>query len=391
MSNNNLDRLTINPVSEIFSRQKELFNSFNIASKIVSDNVLQIVANSGIQNHTEIMLTKLSQLTNVSKMIVENIIPVSSVLERITSISEIIRKNNLEVIMESTSKMQEVFNIYSSQIQNSSTVMEQFFKNTLYTVALENRQMAEVYAQSIRSLAENIKMPIITVGDIINNSNWENDIDFGEFDIAESEKEIIISETKDVIKEIFSNVAEENILNLKDLKDKNLEQKWIGIWSDYKEIHPVKSDVLTKTYNYILNILIKMFFGVIGTIIFMNMISGKVQIIESFLKTKDSANNFTISDAKKEVQNIINNEYYPIKNEIFNTYRYIDKDNVFIKENHKINGYGVKKLEKGDIVEIQYQNDSKKRYKNWIYVQYEDEEGTMYEGWINNIYTKKIK
>ena len=103
-------------------------------------------------------------------------------------------------------------------------------------------------------------------------------------------------------------------------------------------------------------------------------------------------NKFTISDAKKEAKEVINKDYYPVKKEIFNIYRYVDKNDVYIRESHRMDGFGVKKLDEGDIVEVQY-NDTgdKKRDKNWIYVTYEDDDGDVYEGWINNIYVNRIE
>lgn len=44
-----------------------------------------------------------------------------------------------------------------------------------------------------------------------------------------------------------------------------------------------------------------------------------------------------------------------------NTYRYIKKDNVYIKERHKMNSYSTKMVNRDDIIEIQFNEGGKNK------------------------------
>lgn len=378
-SMNNLYGLTTNSAIEMFSRQQRMLESIDFASIVASNSALATI--NSMPNYSEMISNSVSQMANISQSITQSIaqsiVPITSSLEQFKNISEIMNNNYSELLANISLSTQ---GILGNLQQSLSGVLPELASNASYMSILSNKGIMEAYSQSISNMVESIRTPMMNISDIIENLNWWHDIDFRNFDIDEDEQEEIIEETESAIRGVFSDISEVNSLESLNVEDKNWEQKWMETWTTYKEKHPVVAYCLGKFFDTL----------ILTLIITPMVLACKSYVIESFAKTKDVSNNFNISDAKKEVKKTVNQDYYPIKDGVLNLYRYINEDNVFIRESHTMKGHKIVGLNRGDIIEVQYKDSSKKRSKNWIYVEYEDENGFTHRGWINNLYTKKI-
>lgn len=348
----------------------------NISSLIIESSGLNRIQSMASQitqmpNLSELTSFSLkSSFGNISNILVQDNLALTSLASSIRSLSEYAYKSPIDELSLSIGKLSQMSNFINNSVMSS------------YVQSIKN----------ITNITDGMLASTMTFRQVIDEFNWEDIINSEEFDIEEEEKERAIEETRKVVEETFSDISETNILEFTPEQSKNLEQKWIEIWGKMKEVHPILADILSKTYSKFFNNLFDIIISIAMIMLLSSIASGKIEISKSFGKIKsDMTDKFTINDAKKESKEVINKDYYPVKKEIFNIYRYVDKNDVYIRESHKMDGFGVKKLDEGDIVEVQYQDSgSKKRYKNWIYVTYEDDDGDVYEGWINSIYVNRI-
>ncbi|MBC2455650.1 hypothetical protein [Clostridium beijerinckii] len=370
------------PFSEIISRQQKIYESLNYASRISAiSSVSSLIESSGL-NRIQSMASQIIQMSNLSEL------TAFALKSPFDNISNMLAQDNLAFtsLTSSIEKLREY--TYKSSIDELSLSISRISEISKFI----NNNVMLSYMQSMKNITDSILTPTMTFREVIDKFNWEDIINSEEFEIEEEEKERVLEETKKAVEETFSDISENNVLDFTSEQSKNLEQKWIEIWKRIKEMHPILADIVSKTYSKFFEKLFDTIITIFMIMLLSSISSGKLEINKSFEKVKnDITNTFTISDAKKEAKEVIKKEYYPVKKEIFNIYRYVDKNDVYIRESHRMDGFGVKKLDEGDIVEVQY-NDTgdKKRYKNWMYVTYEDEEGNIYEGWINNIYINRI-
>lgn len=154
----------------------------------------------------------------------------------------------------------------------------------------------------------------------------------------------------------------------------NWEQRLV-IWIDKVKIkHPVLLWVLL---------------GIISTVICTQIsqpINDLIDSIPSFLESK--SNDDLKLDIDKNIKGYMKenvyNDFYEFKEYIFNTYRFINSDDVYLRKTPKMNSYTIEKFKKGDVIKIIRKNN------HWSYVEYENKDGEILNGWINTRYTKRF-
>lgn len=194
-----------------------------------------------------------------------------------------------------------------------------------------------------------------------------NEVDFNNYedDVIEEAQVFVLDTFRSI--SITSNESTENL---------NLQQNFKKKIEDYKKKNPI--------YAYILSLLIP--------VIIMNFIINPIGecIKETFNKSKSI--DISIKDIRKEVKDAVTKNYYYIKKSIINHYRYINKNKVLLRKNHFMNSSAIVELNNRDVINLLYDENknSKKRFKNWLYVEYVNKDDEVYRGWVNNIYTEKI-
>lgn len=182
-----------------------------------------------------------------------------------------------------------------------------------------------------------------------------------------------ISETQNIIKDVFSE-------NDTVIEKKNIQQKIDGKWKVFSNKNP----------------LIAKFVMIIITIIITNLINLAIANRNNFVRgitniiritiDKKNINNEELKIIKKDVSFKIRNEFHENENIIFRTYRYIISDKAYVRVRKSMKSYCIKKLYKGNVVEIIKKNN------HWSYVEYIDENNNdnIVKGWVNNIYTRRF-
>ena len=210
-------------------------------------------------------------------------------------------------------------------------------------------------ADSLQILSDNLKM---------------NDIDFENFDVELYNTEQI-EEAKGFAKDTLEVYSDEDELNW--------QQKLEIKYKEFSGKNPVYAFLIKSLITYI----------VVNCII-ANAISGVGTVVKDGFKQIDNySSSVEIKNIKDEVIRIINRRYNVFSG-ILNLYRYINKDNVFIRNAPNMQANKIVCLNKGDIVQLVYKNKYKQRFKGWLFVEYEDKDENCYSGWINNIYTRRL-
>jgi hypothetical protein len=182
-----------------------------------------------------------------------------------------------------------------------------------------------------------------------------------------------ISETQNIIKDVFSE-------NDTVVEKKNTQQKIDAKWKIFSNKNP----------------LIAKFIMIIITIIITNLVNLAITNRNNFVKgitniiritsDKKNINNGELKVIKKDVAFKIKNEFHENEKIVFRTYRYIVSDKAYVRVRKSMKSYCIKKLYKGNVVEIIKKNN------HWSYVEYIDEDNNdnIVKGWVNNIYTRRF-
>lgn len=372
-----------NPLGSVIDTKMRIQETLKYASRSsISNSINNFVGISKIVSDWSIS----NQLSDISNIIRNATIQNSNEIVKIMQGYSAVSFSNMSEVLKIVGELS-----YTSQINNISSALRLLSTEAL-NLANINKNIMSNYIDSIKNITQNIEIPRVTINEMLSNFNFDDVIDKKELDIAEDEKEKLIEDAKTSVTEAFSDVGEVNIFDVTEQQSINIEQKINKFCNQKKLEHPVLVDMTSKIYSKLFDKLLEYLIPIILTCIISNFNAIGAKTAQIFGKVKDVSNKFTISDAVKEVRNITNKECLIIKNEVYKRYRYINKDEVNIRENHKIDSYITKKIGKGDIVEVKINDEGKKiRYKNWIYVKYEDDDGNMYEGWLNNAYTKRIE
>lgn len=159
-----------------------------------------------------------------------------------------------------------------------------------------------------------------------------------------------------------------------DAETLNWEQKLVK-WIDKVKIkHPV---------------LVWVLLGIISSVIvtqFSQPIIDLIGSIPSFLESRsnDDLKLDIDKDIKGYMRESVYNDFYEFKDYIFNTYRFINCDDVYLRNSPKMKSYAIEKFTKGDVIKIIRKNN------HWSYVEYENKNGEILNGWINTRYTKRF-
>lgn len=226
-----------------------------------------------------------------------------------------------------------------------------------------NHNLARLYNNAAKSILANISKPYISralskniVTNIGNIEITDSDIDsMNKYE--PSEKEIL--ETQNVVSDIFNE---------------SIQQKIDNRWKIFKQNNPLIAKMIKMIFEAIIAYLISLILNNAGNII-KNMIN---------IKSIDNINHQELKVIKKDVAAKIGNEFYKNKNIVFNAYRYIISDKTYIRVKRSANSYCIKKLHKGDFVQVIKKN------KHWCYVEYVNEDDNAIRGWVNTIYTRRF-
>ena len=363
-------------INNMFEAQRKVLENASLASRLSEmNNVNQLLGNyNSIDFGLSVQIQRATQRLALSA--IPNIV-----------VPRIELPNNQLYINKALGALSEsgmlINHNMSNMIYEISKQIEGFSNNICVNGILSS------YAEQISNIIEDFTIP--TISDILDDFNFESELEFEELDIEEEEKEELVNEAKTSVKETFLEINDKKILNFTQEENFNIEQKIMNYYERMKIEHPLLADAVLRVYGKIFDIIWDCIKLGIMTLMMSTIIMSGSKTTHIFSKIKEEKKQISIYDAKKEVRSMVNKEHPVVKNGFYNTYRYINKDNSYIRDEHRMSGYSSKKVDKGDIVEVQFTEDGRKmRYKNWIYVKYEDSEGNIYEGWINNVYTNRI-
>ncbi|OOM67943.1 hypothetical protein CLOBL_54030 [Clostridium sp. BL-8] len=165
-------------------------------------------------------------------------------------------------------------------------------------------------------------------------------------------------------------------------KELNWQQSLKEKWDIYAERNPIYAFILKIVFTFLIST------------VFLSPIYNNVEThIKSIFSNINTNNNCDLKSAKKNTNKFLNENYYYLKNEIKIRYRYINQDNISIRNTHKRTSYEMIKVNAGDIIGLLPDNsiNKKKRFKNWIYIIYTDSLNQTHIGWVNNLYTERFK
>ena len=129
--------------------------------------------------------------------------------------------------------------------------------------------------------------------------------------------------------------------------------------------------------------------GIITNVLFARIaepINNLVNSVPNFIESISNDDlKFSIDkEIKGYMKENIYNDFYEFKDYIFNTYRFINYNDVYLRRSPKMKSYAIEKFNKGDVVKIIRKNN------HWSYVEYENKDGEILNGWINTRYTKRF-
>ncbi|MBN1062513.1 hypothetical protein DVV95_11940 [Clostridium botulinum] len=229
------------------------------------------------------------------------------------------------------------------------------FYNISEICSLTNSLVTNGLADSFQILSDNLKM---------------NDIDFENFDI-----DLYNSEQIEEAKAFTRDTLELDINEYKLNWQQKLEMKC----KEFSKKNPVYAFLIKSLITYI----------VVNCII-ANAISGVGTVVKGgFKQINNYSSSVDIKNVKDEVIRRINRQY-DVFSGILNLYRYINKENVFIRNAPNMKANRIVCLNRGDIVQLVYKDKYKQRFKGWLFVEYEDSDENCCSGWINNIYTRRL-
>lgn len=159
-----------------------------------------------------------------------------------------------------------------------------------------------------------------------------------------------------------------------DTERLNWEQKLVNWIDKVKTKHPILLWVLL---------------GIISTVICTQIsqpINDLIDSIPTFLESRsnDDLKLDIDKDIKGYMRENVYNDFYEFKDYIFNTYRFISCDDVYLRKNPKMSSYAIEMFNKGDVIKIIRKNN------HWSYVEFENKDGEILNGWINTRYTKRF-
>jgi hypothetical protein len=326
-----ISRLSESVANSGFSRLSE--NNFAMESMLgVSERLAKSM--SGISGLNNLAMTATE---GISAMLLDN----ASAFSKISK--DVLGSWNSSIAMEGISRMGQVCSSFYNMNEMCSLT------NSLISNGING------LADSFQILSDNLKI---------------NDIDIENFDIELYNTEQI-EEAKGFAKDTLEAYIDED--------DLNWQQKLEIKCKEFSGKNPVYAFLIKSLITYI----------VVNCII-ANIILGVGTVVKGGFKQIDNySNSLDIKNVKDEIIRIINKQYNVFSG-ILNLYRYINKENVFIRNAPNMKANRIVCLNKGDIVQLVYKNKYKQRFKGWLFVEYEDNDENCYSGWINNIYTRRL-
>lgn len=317
---------------------KSLIQSQNRMCKIMSSPMIEAINSNrrlieSISYPREILKSNAELLKSISAR--QEFIPVSEQLKRM-SVSNYLNNNSFKSLRE-INEIHNSFRIQYNQISQLQGVLgvKQYIEQINYKELISATTTLQAALNSLN-------------------------IDYNNICIDDNEVESV----KDFIYDMTD-----------DTETLNWEQRLVN-WIDkvLKAKHPV-----------LLWVLILVIGNVISTQ-FSKPINDLIDSIPTFLESRPN-NNLKLDidkDIKGYMKDNVYNDFYEFKDYIFNTYRFISFDDVYLRKSPKMNSYAVEKFTKGDIIKIIKKNN------HWSYVEYENKDGEVLNGWINTRYTKRF-
>ena len=268
-------------------------------------------------------------------------------------------------------KLNQLVKVFQQQYNENLSEMSQLVK----AIALNPIKISAISLQSIAKQVQliptaQIQESLKKMTEYIDNS-LINSINISEpllQTIAEkySVEEISKENKKDIVEatEIVENIFNNNTTQ-------TFEQKINCEIEEWKKKKPLKAKVISWVFNFICVFILTQMLNCAE-----NYIKNEFNIIKTSKVSEQSI--------KKDVKNEISKNYPDVQQYVSNSYRYVNKDKVFIYSSPMMNSFLINTLHKGDVITIINKN------KRWVYISYEDKNQKLYYGWINTIYLNTI-